>query len=111
MSFEMNKFTVVKKKRLEKSQFVVECNIDANAEIDKILSVCHNAQVDNAEILNGVANFGGVIDVCILYSTADGEVGTINSSCPYSSKFEDGSIQVGDKLGIKVEVEIGRAHV
>ena len=67
MSFEMNKFTVVKKKRLEKSQFVVECNIDANAEIDKILSVCHNAQVDNAEILNGVANFGGVIDVCILY--------------------------------------------
>ncbi len=104
MSFEMNKFTVVKKKRLEKSQFVVECNIDANAEIDKILSVCHNAQVDNAEILNGVANFGGVIDVCILYSTADGEVGTINSSCPYSSKFEDGSIQVGDKLGIKVEV-------
>ena len=29
MSFEMNKFTVVKKKRLEKSQFNVECNVDA----------------------------------------------------------------------------------
>ncbi len=105
MSFEMNKFTVVKKKRLEKSQFNVECNVDANAEIDKILSVCHNAQVENAEILNGVANFNGVIDVCILYSTVDGEIGTINSSCPFSSKFEDESIQVGDKIGIKIEVE------
>lgn len=104
MSFEMNKFTVVKKKRLEKSQFNVECNIDAGAEIDKILSVCHNAQVENAEILNGVANFGGVIDVCLLYSTVDGEIGTVNSSCPFSSKFESDSIQVGDKVGIKVEV-------
>jgi len=105
MSFEMNRFTVVKKKRLEKSQFNVECNIDANAEIDKILSVCHNAQVENAEILNGVANFNGFIDVCILYSTVDGEIGTVNSSCPFASKFEDASIQVGDKIGIKVEVE------
>lgn len=105
MSFEMNRFTVVKKKRLEKSQFNVECNIDANAEVDKILSVCHNAQVENAEILNGVANFNGFIDVCILYSTVDGEIGTVNSSCPFASKFEDASIQVGDKIGIKVEVE------
>jgi len=105
MSFEMNKFTVVKKKRLEKSQFNVECNIDAGVEIGKILSVCHNAQVENAEILNGVANFGGMIDVCILYSTIDGEIGTVNSSCPFSSKFEDNTIQVGDKIGIKVDVE------
>lgn len=105
MSFEMNKFTVVKKKHLEKSQFNVECNVDAGAEIGKILSVCHNAQVENAEILNGVVNFGGVLDVCILYSTVDGEIGTVNSSCPFSSKFEDESIQVGDKIGIKVDVE------
>ncbi len=104
MSFEMNKFTVVKKKRLEKAQFNVECNIDANAEIGKILSVCHNAQVENAEILNGVASFSGIIDVCMLYSTVDGEIGTVNSSCPFSSKFENDSIQVGDKVGIKVEV-------
>ena len=38
MSFEMNKFDVVKKKQLEKSQFEVECNVDANAEVSKILA-------------------------------------------------------------------------
>ena len=105
MSFEMNNFTVVKKKRLEKSQFNVECNIDANAQIDKILSICHNAQVESAEILNGVVNFSGLLDICLLYSTPDGEIGTVSSSCPFTSKFEDQNIQVGDKVGIKVEVE------
>ena len=105
MSFETNKFCVVKKKRLEKSTFIVECNITNETEIDKILSVCHSANVENVEILNGVANYSGCIDICILYSTIDGEIGTINSSCPFASKFEDSSICVGDKIAIKLSVE------
>ena len=105
MSFETNKFKVAKKKQLEKSQFNVECNIETNVEIDKILSVCHTAQAENAEILNGVVNYAGVIDICILYCTVDGEIGTLNSSCPFTSKFEDADIVVGDKVGINVEVE------
>lgn len=105
MAFETNKFFVVKKKRLEKSTFVVECNVANEVEIDKILSVCHTATVENAEVLNGVVNFAGVIDLCILYSTVDGEVGTLSSSCPFTSKFEDESICAGDKVGIKVDVE------
>lgn len=105
MAFETNKFTVVKKKRLEKSQFNVECNLSCEVEIDKILSVCHTAQVENAEILNGVVNYSGCIDVCVLYCTIDGEIGTLNSSCPFTSKFEDEMIAVGDKIAIKVDVE------
>lgn len=105
MLFEMNKFKVVKKKRLAKSEFNVECNVSADVEIDKILSVCHTATADNAEILNGVINYAGTIDLCVLYCTVDGEIGTINSSCPFTSKFEDEMITVGDKVGIKVEVE------
>ncbi len=105
MAFETNKFTVVRKKRLEKSTFNVECNLETSAEIDKILSVCHTAQADTAEILNGVANYTGTIDLCVLYMTVDGEIGTLNSSCPFTGKFEDEFICVGDRLGIKVEVE------
>lgn len=101
----MNKFNVVKKKRLDKGSFNVECNVETNVEIDKILSVCHTAQAENAEILNGVVNYSGIIDLCILYCTVDGEIGTINSSCPFSSKFEDACISVGDKINIKVDVE------
>ncbi len=105
MSFETNKFKVAKKKRLEKSQFVVECNVATECEIDKILSVCHTAQAETAEVLNGVINYSGTIDLCILFCTVDGEIGTINSSCPFTSKFEDADISVGDKVGIQVEVE------
>lgn len=105
MSFETNKFKVVRKKRLEKSEFDVECNIETNVEIDKILSVCHSAQAETAEILNGTINYSGTIDICVLYCTVDGEIGTINSSCPFNSKFEDSNISVGDKVGIKVDVE------
>ena len=104
MSFEKNKFQVVKKKRLPKSEFNVECNITADAEIAKIFSVCHSAQVENAEILNGVVNFNGNIDICLLFQTVDGEIQTINSSCPFSSKFEDEKIGVGDRVGIECEV-------
>lgn len=105
MAIEVNKFSVVKKKRLEKSQFNVECNVAAEVEIDKILSVCHTAQAENAEILNGVVNYSGTLDICILYCTVDGEIGTINSSCPFSSKFEDEMIKVGDKIKIDISVE------
>ncbi len=104
MSFETNNFMVVKKKRLENSQFNVECNILAGSEVDKILSVCHNAQVETAEVLNGVINYSGVIDICILFSTVDGEIGTTNSTCPFTSKFEDQNIAVGDRVAIKIDV-------
>ncbi len=105
MSFEKNKFQVVKKKRLPKSEFNVECNIPLENEIGKIFSVCHSAQVESAEVLNGAVNYSGCIEICILYQTIDGEISTINSSCPFSSKFEDSAIMVTDKVGIKCEVE------
>ncbi len=105
MAFEINKFEVTKKKRLEKNTFNVECNIENSVEIDKILSVCHSAQSETVEVLNGVINYTGYIDICIIYLTVDGEIGTINSSCPFTSKFEDEDIMVGDKVFIKVTVE------
>lgn len=108
MSLEINKFSVARKKRLEKQQFSVECNISTEVEIDKILSVCHSAQVETVEVLNGTINFSGSIEVCLLYSTADGEIGTINSSCPFASKYEDKDAKVGEKVFIKVAVDEGR---
>lgn len=105
MSFEMNKFNVVKKKRLDKNSFVVECNVDVNAEIDKILSVSYFAKVENCEVLNGTINFAGGIDLCVLFSTVDGEIGSVNSSCPFTSKFENDEIKAGDNAFIKVEIE------
>ena len=58
MAIETSKFCVVKKKRLEKSQFNVECNVSCESEIDKVLSVCHTAQVENAEILKNLSWLG-----------------------------------------------------
>ena len=105
MAFETNKFSVIKKKRLERSQFSVECTLDANADIEKILSVCHTANVENAEVLNGSINFSGNLNVCVIFLSTDGQVGTLNSSCPFSSKFEDSDISATDKVNIKVFVD------
>lgn len=105
MAFETNKFSVIKKKRLEKSQFSVECTIDTNVDIEKILSICYTANVENVEILNGTINFGGNLDVCVIFLSTDGEIGTINSGCPFSSKFEDSQISVSDKANIKLNID------
>ncbi len=104
MSFEKNKFQVVKKKRLPKSEFNVECNISTESEIGKIFSVCHTAQVESVDVVSGAVNYAGTIEICLLYQTVDGEINTLNSSCPFSSKFEDSSIVVGDKVDIKCEI-------
>ena len=104
MSFEKNKFQVVKKKRLPKSDFSVECNIPVETEVGKIFSVCHTAEVENAEVLNGVANYNGTIDFCVIFQSVDGEIQTSNFSCPFTSKFEDSQISTGDKVEIDVEV-------
>ena len=104
MSFEKNKFQVVKKKRLQKSEFNVECNVPIDTEVGKIFSVCHSVQVESAEILNGVINYNGNIDFCVLYSSVDGEIVTVNVTCPFSSKFEDSQISVGDKVSLDCEV-------
>ena len=105
MSFEKNKFQVVKKKRLETSEFNVECNLPNENEIGKIFSVSHNIQVENAEVLSGVVNYNGSIDFCVIFQTVDGEIMSLNSSCPFSSKFEDATISVGDKVGIECVIE------
>ena len=104
MSFETNKLNVVKKERLEKSDFVVECNIEANAEINKVFSVAHSAQIENVEVLNGVINYAGTINLTVIFQTADGEIGTVNSACPFVSKFEGENIKIGDLAWIDVVV-------
>ena len=104
MSFEKNKVQVVKKKRLPKSDFSVECNIHVETEVGKIFSVCHTAEVENAEVLNGVVNYNGTIDFCVIFQSVDGEIQTSNFSCPFTSKFEDSQISTGDKVEIDVEV-------
>ena len=105
MSFEMNKFDVVKKKQLEKSQFEVECNIDANADVTKILAINHAAQVEKIEVGNGEINYQGFIILSVLYSTGENEIGSLNSSCPFTSKFVDAEIKQGMVVSINVSVE------
>lgn len=104
MSFEMKNFNVVRKKRLDKSDFSVECNVELNGEVEKILSVSTCAQVDNQEVLGGEINYAGNIDLRVMYLTNDGEVGVTSSTCPFTSRFENAEITAGDYAIIKVSV-------
>lgn len=104
MSFETKSFNVVRKKKLEKSDFSVECNVELAGEIEKILSVSARAQVENQEVLGGEINYAGAIDLRVIFLTSDGEIGTTSAVCPFTSKFENSDIQIGDCARISVNV-------
>ena len=61
MAFESNNFTVVKKEKLNRGEFLVEGGV-ALTSPSKILSVCADASyVSSMEVLAGQVNFSGVV--------------------------------------------------
>lgn len=104
MAFESSNFLVAKKSSLPKSELKVECNIPVEQEIDKIFSITADVNVQSSEVLTGFINFLGVIDLCVIYCALDGSVGTIHTTCPFSSKIEDQNISVGQLVDINVKV-------
>lgn len=105
MAFESNNFNVARKKVLPKSEFNVECKIGVEGEISKVWAVSADVTISNKEVLDGSVSYAGSIETCLLYMTDSGEVGTVHSSCPFTSKFEDSDIVVGQKVFIDVDIE------
>lgn len=104
MAFEPNNFSVARKIALPKSQVNVECNIQLTDEITKVLSVSGQACVSSYEVLLGTVNYAGYVDLCVVYLTGDGEIGKVNSNCPFSSKFTGDTIENGQKCRISLKV-------
>lgn len=104
MAFEANNFNVVRKTKLTRSEFNVECNISVSSPASKILSVSTQASVTNSEVISGSINYAGTIDTRTVYLTEDGEVCTVASACPFTSKFEGEDIVAGGKAIISVKV-------
>lgn len=104
MAFESNNFYVAKKVGLPKSEFSVECNIGAGENVSKVLSVSLGCGKINSETLNGVVNFSGSIDVKLVFLTDDGQINTVCSSCPFSSKFENENIENGQTAIVKAKI-------
>ena len=93
MAFETNNFNVAKKFSLGRSEFSVECNIDAGENITKVLSVSLGLGKISSETLNGVVNFSSNLDVKVVVLNSDGGLNTVASTCPFSSKFENENIE------------------
>lgn len=104
MAFETSNFYVGKKYPLSKGEFSVECNIGTGESVTKILSVCLGTGKIVSETLNGVVNFSGNVDVKLVYLGQDGQIGTVCSTCPFSSKFEDEKIENGQKADVYVKI-------
>lgn len=102
MAFESNNFSVVRKTKLPKSEFSVECNI-AGA-MAKVLAVSTVASVTSSEVLSGSINYSGNVDVKLVYLNDEGEIGVLASTCPFTSKFEGEQIVNGQKALIRVKV-------
>lgn len=104
MAFEPNNFSVARKIALPKSQVNVECNSSLTDEITKVLSVSGQACVSSCEVLAGTVNYAGYVDLCVVYLTSDGEIGKVNSNCPFSSKFTGEAIENGQKCHISLRL-------
>lgn len=104
MAFAENNFLVANKIQLDKKQFEVECNIDGGCAVKKVLTVACTPMVEGCEVLNGVVNYSGTIDLRVVFETEEGEIDTANASCPFSSKFENEEIGVGQTANIVVRV-------
>lgn len=104
MAFENNKFSVAKKTKLPAGDFSVECNVALGADVGKILSVGVKAFEESCETLNGVLNYSGVVDLKIIFTTADGQINCSNHSCNFSSKFESDKIATGQDAVILLKV-------
>ena len=96
MAFESNNFTVVKKEKLNRGEFLVEGGV-ALASPSKILSVCADAYVSSMEVLAGQVNFSGVVTMCVIYLTDEGETEKAEENVNFSSKFEGDNITAGQK--------------
>ena len=88
MAFERENFNVARKVELTSSTFAVECNIATGCNVSKVLSLSVESYPQSSETLNGVINFSGVVDTKVVVMDDEGQINTICSSCPFSSKFE-----------------------
>ena len=104
MAFETNKFSVAKKIKLPTSDFAVECNVSLGCEIGKILSVGVKANEEANEVLNGIVNYSGSVDLKIIYMTSEGEINSSCHACAFSSKFESNDIVSGADAFIVLKV-------
>ena len=104
MAFEENNFNVAKKLTLEKKEFNVECNVLPGDNVQKVLVTAVDACVLNYEVYNGGINFSGNIDVKVVYLCDDGQINTVNATCPFSSKFEGDNIEAGQSVVLSVKV-------
>ena len=104
MAFAENNFLVANKIQLDKKQFEVECGVDAGCMVKKILTLSCKPIVEGSEVLNGVVNYSGQIDLRVIFETEEGEIDTASCVCPFSSKFENDEIEVGQTANIFVRV-------
>ena len=104
MAFESNNFNVAKKFPLERSEFSVECNIDAGENVVKVLSVSLGLGRVNSETLNGVVNFSSCLDVKLVVLSSDGQLNTIATTNPFSSKFENENIENNQLAMVKLKI-------
>ncbi len=102
MAFESKTFKVARKMKLPCSDFSLECDLNFEGEMSKILHVSAQAVVKTKEVLEGIVDYTGTIESNVVYMTVNGEINSLRSSCEFASRFEDEKIQPNQKAFLNV---------
>ena len=101
------KFLTCIKQKLARQQVYVECstNIDADAQIAKVLSVDASVCMVQTECLNGEAVANGIITINMLYSTEAEEIGVSSYSTNFNTKIQHSQITPNCNIMLCANVE------
>lgn len=104
MAFLENNFLVASKIILDKKQFEVECGIDSGSAVKKVLTISCEPIVEGNEVVNGGITYSGFVDLRVIFENEEGEIDKASAICPFSSKFENEELCVGQVAEVKVKV-------
>lgn len=73
-------------------QTTVECLINVDGELDRVLSITGNADVTSTEFYEKEARVNGEVLVCVIYKTTDDQINTVTTNCSFQDTLKNDSI-------------------
>ena len=100
MAIEKNTIGMVNKCKLGVEQISAECSVNLDEQVSKLLSYCVYPIVENIEVLMGEVNVVGKLAVKLVYMTTENQILCRDTTCDFSSKYSNNSIDPSNKVNV-----------
>lgn len=99
----VNNMLANKREKITK-QIPVECVVNLDGELDKVLSACANAEVTSTELYEKELKLNGEILVSVIYKTVDDQINNVTSNCSFVDVVKNDNIMPEQKVFANAKV-------